>query len=214
MIVMKVGGSLYDHPGLGPGLRAYLAELAPEPVLLVPGGGPFGEAVRQLDAVHGIGEEAAHRIALRSLAAPAAFLRCMLEEPLPPATQETPPPIPLPYEGRGDRRAGSGLVPPPLVGEGDRGRGLSLISVLDTDAFATADPALPHSWAVTTDSIAARAAVVYGASRLVLLKSIDIPPGTPWAEAAARGWVDRHFPYVIAGRSILIEPVNFRRRLG
>ena len=27
MIVVKVGGSLFDHPNLGPGLRAYLASL-------------------------------------------------------------------------------------------------------------------------------------------------------------------------------------------
>lgn len=169
MIVVKVGGSLYDHPGLGPGLRAYLAGLAPEPVLLVPGGGPFGDAVRALDAAHGLGEAAAHRVALRSLAAPAAFLQHLV----------------------GDAAA-----------------------VLDADAFAAADPALPRSWAVTTDSIAARAAAVTGASRLVLLKSVDIPPGRPWAEAAARGWVDRHFPLVVAGASFVTEPVNFRRRLG
>lgn len=169
MIVVKVGGSLYDHPGLGPGLRAYLAELAPEPVLLVPGGGPFGNAVRHLDAVHRLGEDAAHRIALKALAAPAAFLRHLV----------------------GDAAA-----------------------VLDCDAFATADPELPHSWAVTTDSIAARAAVVYRAARLVLLKSIDLPPGTSWPAAAARGWVDDHFPHVVAGREILIEAVNFRSRLG
>ncbi|MBX9579679.1 MAG: hypothetical protein K2X87_05160 [Gemmataceae bacterium] len=169
MIVVKVGGSLYDHPGLGPGLRAYLAELATEPVLLVPGGGDFGDAVRRLDAVHRLGEEAAHRLALRSLAAPAAFLEH-------------------------------------LVG--------NQAAVLDADDFCRRDDTLPHSWAVTTDSIAARAAVVHRAARLVLLKSIDIPPGTPWREAAECGWVDQHFPHVVAGRSILIEPVNFRRRLG
>ena len=32
MIVVKVGGSLYDHPRLGPGLRACLDSLAPEAV--------------------------------------------------------------------------------------------------------------------------------------------------------------------------------------
>ena len=180
MIVVKVGGSLYDHPGLGPGLRAYLAELAPEPVLLVPGGGLFGDAVRQLDAAHRLGEEAAHRIALRSLAAPAAFLHHLVFSPSP-------------------------------CGGGGRGEGS--VCLLDADRFAD-DPELPHSWAVTTDSIAARAAVVYGAARLVLLKSMDIPPGTPWPLAAERGWVDRHFPHVVAGLGIPIEAVNFRRRLG
>src|SRR5262249_46902670 len=137
MIVVKVGGSLYDHPRLGPGLRAFL-ETLPGPVLLVPGGGPFADAVRQLDAVHRLGEEAAHWLALRSLDAAAEFLKR----------------LPLPFGSR--------------------------LNVLDAFAFAVEDDsrpgALPHSWAVTSDSIAARAAVVYRADRLILLKSIDIPP--------------------------------------
>jgi CheY-like chemotaxis protein len=198
VIVVKVGGSLYNHPGLGPGLRAYLAELAPEPVLLVPGGGDFGDAVRKLDSVHQLGEEAAHRLALKSLAAPAAFLSELLSRPLPPA--------PSPAGG------GGATLPLPPRGRGPGG-GVSF-HVLDADDFCRQDGELPHSWAVTTDSIAARAAVVYRAARLVLLKSIDIPPGNPWPEAAERGWVDPYFPHVVAGRGILIEPVNFRRRLG
>ena len=73
--------------------------------------------------------------------------------------------------------------------------------------------ALPHTWAVTTDSIAARAAVVSRASRLILLKSIDIPDGTPWPVAAANRWVDGHFPAVVADAPFPIEVVNFRRWL-
>ncbi len=46
MIVVKVGGSLFDHPALGPGLRDFLQTLAPNEVLLVPGGGPVADAVR------------------------------------------------------------------------------------------------------------------------------------------------------------------------
>ena len=49
MIVVKVGGSLFDHPQLGPGLRAYLDSLTPARVLLVPGGGDFADSVRKLD---------------------------------------------------------------------------------------------------------------------------------------------------------------------
>lgn len=72
---------------------------------------------------------------------------------------------------------------------------------------------MPHSWDVTTDSIAARVALVHGAERLVLLKSVDVPSGTPWEEAAARGWVDAHFPKVAAELTCPIEVVNFRRVL-
>ena len=174
MIVVKVGGSLFDHPRLGPGLRAYLDSLD-SPVLLVAGGGDFADAVRKLDAIHHLGEEQAHWLALRSMDLSAAVLRSFAL------------------------------------------RSASRLNVLDAFAFAVEDEsrpgALPHSWAVTSDSIAARAAVVFGASRLVLLKSIDLPPGTPWEVAAANGWVDPHFPAVVAGAPFSIEVVNFRRRL-
>jgi 5-(aminomethyl)-3-furanmethanol phosphate kinase len=66
---------------------------------------------------------------------------------------------------------------------------------------------------VTSDSIAARAAVVYEAERLVLLKSVDVPAGTTWEVAAERGWVDRHFPQVVAELACPVEVVNFRRVL-
>ena len=166
MTVVKVGGSLYDHPGLAAGLRAYLPTL-PGPVVLVPGGGPFADAVRDLDAVHRLGDETSHWIALRTLSAAASFLRA-------------------------------------LVGD------LPGVLVLDGFDFAASDDTLPHSWAVTTDSVAARAAAKSGAT-LVLLKSVDIPPGVNWADAAKRGWVDEFFP--TAAAEVVVEAVNFRRIL-
>ena len=212
MIVVKVGGSLFDHPALGPALRAFVASLAPAEVLLVPGGGPVADAVRQLDRVHALGEEAAHWLALRALGVTAAFLES-LSRPTPPA--------PLP-EGRGEEDTRSlTLAVRPDVSRADSpfpsGRGAGGVGVLDCFTFAQEDEArpgaLPHTWAVTTDSIAARAAVVFRAERLVLLKSVDVPPGTPWETAAANGWVDAHFPHVAATLACPIEVVNFRSRL-
>lgn len=168
MFVVKVGGSLFDHPALGPGLRDFVEGLHGD-VLLVAGGGGVADAVRKLDRVHGLGEERAHRLALRSLAVTGAFLTAL--------------------------------------------RFASRLNVLDCERFALDDPALPHTWDVTTDSIAARAAAVFGASRLILLKSVDIPTGTPWDVAAANGWVDAHFPSLVSGAAFAVEVVNFRKRL-
>ncbi len=90
--------------------------------------------------------------------------------------------------------------------------------VLDCYAFALEDDPregkLPHTWSVTTDSIAARAAVVFRAAKLILLKSVDVPPGTPWEVAAANGWVDAHFPHIAQSLACPVEVVNFRLRLG
>lgn len=170
MIIVKVGGSLFDLPNLGPGLCTYLKALAPAEVILVAGGGAGVEAVRALDRAHGFGEEFSHWLALRALGVTAAGLERITH-------------------GR----------------------------VLDCLAFAIEDEsrpgALPHAWDVTSDSIAARAALVHRAVRLVLLKSVDVPHGTTWEEAAARGWVDAHFPRIATNAPFAIEVVNFRRRL-
>ncbi|MBN9120193.1 MAG: hypothetical protein J0I06_13690, partial [Planctomycetes bacterium] len=89
MIVVKVGGSLFDHPKLGPGLRRYVESFAPAEVLLVAGGGPAADAVREWDRVHELGEEASHWLALQALDVTRALLESLCGEPTPPA-----PPFP------------------------------------------------------------------------------------------------------------------------
>ena len=78
MIVVKVGGSLFDHPRLGVGLREYLGSLAPSEVLLVPGGGAAAEAVRELDRVHRLGEEASHWLAIAAMDVMGSVLRTLV----------------------------------------------------------------------------------------------------------------------------------------
>ena len=77
MIVVKVGGSLYDLPDLGVRLRAFLASLDP-PRLVIPGGGPTADVVRAFDRDHGLGPVVAHWLALRACAMNAWFLRELL----------------------------------------------------------------------------------------------------------------------------------------
>ena len=165
--VVKVGGSLYADPGLGPRLRAFLLAAGPG-CRLVPGGGRFADAVRDLDRVHGLGEAAAHRVALESLRAPAAVLAH-------------------------------------LVGD--------LAAVVDVPAaLADLEPRVgpvPASWHVTTDSLAAYVAADRGLP-LVLLKSVAVPPGTRWADAAAAGWVDAHFPAVVGRFRLAVTALDFR----
>src|SRR6185312_432391 len=77
-VVVKVGGSLFDLPDLGPRLCDWLQRHAPREVLLVPGGGPAAELVRTLDRTHGLGEESSHWLALRALAINAALLAALV----------------------------------------------------------------------------------------------------------------------------------------
>lgn len=182
MIVVKVGGSLYDHPRLGAGLSQWAGRFA-GPVLLIPGGGAFADAARRLDRTHELGEEKSHWLALRAVSLAAHFL--------------------------------AGLLPGAVIVQVP-GQPFGL-GVLDGFTFCAKDErfsgSLPHSWDVTSDSLAARAAAVFRADRLVLLKSIDVPPGTSWEDAADRGWVDRYFPAAVRDFDGRVEVVNVRRWL-
>jgi aspartokinase-like uncharacterized kinase len=181
-VVLKVGGSLYELPDLGPRLRAWLRELGEPDVLLVPGGGPAADVVRDLDRRHALGEETSHWLALRALSVTAGFLQALLP--------------------------GSALLTT-LHDGAVRG-----LQVLDPYTFARADEGrpgcLPHTWQATSDAVAARAAVVAGAAQLILLKSVPIPAGMSWREAARRELVDSTFPGVVEqAPNLAVQMVDF-----
>ncbi len=183
---MKVGGSLYDLPDLGPRLRDWLARLGCREVVLVPGGGAAADVVRDLDRAHGLGEETAHWLALRAVSLNARFLASLLPSAVVSADLDAWPGL---WAG--------GTVP-----------------VLDAHAFAAADDGrpgcLPHHWGATSDAVAARLAVVVGAARLVLLKSVTVPDGTDWARASRRGIVDEVFAGIVACHGLEVRAVNLR----
>ena len=66
MWVVKLGGSLHDAPALRHWLER-LASLPGPPRVVVPGGGPFADAVRALQPALGVGELAAHRMAILAM---------------------------------------------------------------------------------------------------------------------------------------------------
>ena len=87
----------------------------------------------------------------------------------------------------------------------------TLLAIFDPEQFLrdeTVDP-LPHSWDVTSDSIAARVAARLDTAELVLLKS-HLPSGhATLQEAAHAGFVDRYFP-IAAAELARIRCVNLR----
>jgi 5-(aminomethyl)-3-furanmethanol phosphate kinase len=188
-LAVKVGGSLYDLPNLGGRLRSWLDAQSSRQVLLIPGGGAAADLVRQADALDHLGEERCHWLALRSLQLTAHLLAARLD---------------------------GGQV----IGEIEHRHQAwqkGHIPILDMYAFALEDEAradhLAHQWAVSSDSLAARAAVVARMDELILLKSCDLPAGCDWTEAARRGVVDSALPQVLQdiGRQLKITIVNLRR---
>src|SRR5439155_389049 len=124
-------------------------------LVIVPGGGPFADAVRQMFNRFGIGEEAAHWMAILGMDQYAHALVA--------------------------RISGAALV----EGETEIAATLAAgrIPVLAPFRWLrTADP-LPHSWDVTSDSIAAWLTGALGARRLVLIKPASRQPASQLVDA-------------------------------
>ena len=186
LVVVKVGGSLFDLPDLGPRLRLWLDTTvqAPTRVLLVPGGGPTADVIREFDRVHGLGEEASHVLAFRALSLNAHVLAHLL--PAAVIVSAAPP-------------------------TGVR------VAILDAFAFLQADEArhgttIPHTWAASSDTVAARVAIATQARRLILLKSVTIPKEvSDWEAVARSGVVDPVFASLLRQAAALeVSTFNLR----
>lgn len=179
LTVVKVGGGLAREAGDG-ALRALCAALseagARHPLLVVPGGGGFADAVRDHDRRFGLRPRTAHAMAIVAMD---QFGRLL-----------------------GDLIAGAELCTEPTAGRAVR-------VLLPARLLADSD-ALPATWDVTSDSIAAWVARAAGAERLVLVKAVDglyrewPPLGAPLErlsaaqlDALAPAGVDAHLPRVL-----------------
>jgi aspartokinase-like uncharacterized kinase len=189
VVVVKVGGSLLDWRELPQRLAAWLRSRPAALHVLVAGGGTLCEFVKQADARFGLGEERAHWLCIDALSISSKLLSHMLSDL--PVIDALPT-----VRAVQDKESGHATC------------------IFDPRLFLTAEEAqrngaaLPHTWDVTTDSIAARLAECLAAD-LVLLKSCDAPATV--IEAASRaGFVDTYFPR--AARPLRhIGYVNLRR---
>ena len=141
-VVVKVGGSLLARDDLA-SLVASLSEAAASSrIVVVPGGGPFADAVRSVTERHDPGDSASHWMAILAMDQYAYVLA--------------------------DRISGAVVVEEP----GDIREVLSAgkIPIIAPARWMRSADALPHSWEVTSDSIAAFVAGALGAGRLALIK--------------------------------------------
>ena len=78
--------------------------------------------------------------------------------------------------------------------------------------MVTGDENIKRSWDVTSDSLAAWLATCLGASRLLLVKSVEVDNALPVQELVRQGIVDASFPeYVQQGEFMisLMSPKDF-----
>ena len=173
--VVKFGGSLLSRADYSCALAAWLsAQPAPVHRVFVVGGGEPVEALRRVDARYPMGAEAAH---WRAISLMQENARCLGDQ--------------LPQLVRAETlaRLRARLATP--------GNSLLLPEAFlrEEEPYAPGTP-LPTGWHVTSDSIAARLAVLLGARRLRLLKSRSPSSAElcDWNVASRRGLVDPFFP--------------------
>lgn len=186
MRVIKVGGSLFNLPGLGSRITKWIDHQPPTFNLLIAGGGKLVEDVRSKRDQNLFDESSVHWQCIDLMTATSKSLA----EVLP---------------------------------------GIQLLdSLLESDHHATAifspaswlreiEPNLPgtrlrESWDVSSDSIAARVAIILSATELVLLKSAD-PPSENIEQLAKVGYVDQFLPR-LTNELPRLRIVNLRRTSG
>jgi 5-(aminomethyl)-3-furanmethanol phosphate kinase len=194
--VVKVGGSLLDHPDLIPILAAWLDAQPALGNLLIVGGGELADQIRRLDQLHHWDQEAAHWLAIRAM-----HLNGFVLSWLVPGARW------IGSYGQWAREHDHEL-------SGVRRLFLAVEPFLRQEEPELPGLPLPCGWHVTSDSIAARLAAVCQAQELVLLKStlpIEAGRAIPVAQAAAIDLVDAFFPACAASLPH-IRAVNLRDR--
>ncbi|WP_020185168.1 hypothetical protein [Methylopila sp. 73B] len=181
--IVKLGGSLLAAPTL----RAALDACAAARAFVVPGGGPFADAVRRAQSEVGFDDRAAHGMAILAMEQTALALASL--RPALRLRAEADEVVTAVRDGQG------GLWAPSRMALG-------------------AD--VPASWDVTSDSLALWLALTLGAKRLVLVKSAPAAAGAGprgWVEA---GLVDPYFPTLavrFSGEIVCVEVANLAQAL-
>lgn len=170
LAVVKVGGSLATRPDDLRRLGDAVTRAARSHALVVvPGGGPFADQVRAFDKAHGLSADSAHWMAILGMDQFAYALSDVIAE--------------------------SQIVEDRLAMQTVHEEGR--VPVLAPSRWLRATDELPHSWDVTSDSLAAYLATLLGADQLVLVKPVaggmelmdpwfsrTVPAGMRWSVLA------------------------------
>jgi aspartokinase-like uncharacterized kinase len=168
LTVVKLGGSLAFSDALRPWLDA-LAECAGH-VVVVPGGGPFADAVRGAQPKMEFDDRAAHHMAL----------------------------LAIEQYGRVLVGRGKGLILAGSIAAIRRAVSNGQVPVWAPTRMALCAKDVPSTWDMTSDSLAAWLAGKIGAARVLLVKQADLPAPLHLEDLVARGIVDPLFPRFVA----------------
>jgi 5-(aminomethyl)-3-furanmethanol phosphate kinase len=181
-VVVKIGGSFAFSAILTDWIRA-LTSCAGR-VVIVPGGGPFADAVRTAQRRMGFDDRAAHLMSLLAMEQFGHALIC----------------------------CDNLLQPADSIERIERHLAAQRVPVWMPARMAAAAPDVERSWRVTSDSLAAWLSGTIGADRLVLVKHVGALSGLEQCQdLIAMGVVDEAFPQYLRKAAVsasLVGPAD------
>jgi 5-(aminomethyl)-3-furanmethanol phosphate kinase len=179
-VVVKLGGSLAADPSLAHWLRELKRSEAGR-YAVVPGGGPFADAVRAAQAIWRFSDPVAHWMAIGAMDQFGQML-CGIE---------------------------AGLVACSTVQQIQDAWASERLPVWLPTHLMRGEADLAHGWEVSSDTIAAWLAHTLGARGLLLVKSCDLPADAGDAAVlATAGIVDPALPGFLRGKQLPIDMVR------
>ena len=176
--VVKLGGGLLAHAALFDRALAAIAAAAPgRRLLIVPGGGVFADTVRGVDRDLHLSDDAAHWMAVLAMDQYAHLVA--------------------------SRLAGGVIVEDLSQIDAAVSRATVNVPVLAPFRWLRKTDPLPHSWTVTSDSIAAWVTGQVGARRLVLVK----PPHAR-GDALVDSYLQRALPAHVTSRIVAADQLE------
>lgn len=174
VVVIKLGGSVLRRPHVAVTIREVIHAFPAAKPLLVIGGGPAADLVRTWQPLHGLSDLDAHWVAISALKLTATLLSKLVENVVLVSSLE-------------DAHAAwhAGKIP-----------------IVDVESCLLAAEAghsetLPHSWDVTSDSIAAWIAVEWKLETFCLVKSAPLPANCWLPDATRADLVDPYFAGIV-----------------
>ncbi len=168
MIVVKPGGSLFDYPELSEWLKI-LSEEGAGKVVIVPGGGPFADQVRDAQRRWKFNDQQAHQMALHAMDQFGLMLIGIAEE------------------------HGYDLIPASSRQEIDEILASKKTPVWLPSKWLENNIEIPQNWAITSDSLSAWLAKELKAEQLILIKRIEIDKNATLSELEKNNTIDSSF---------------------
>lgn len=184
MIIVKVGGSLFDSPLLQHWLDTLSQLSQHEAIIIVPGGGPFADQVRMAQQQHQFDDQHAHHMALLAMSQFGLMLLGLNQQAKPfyyPVEQSK---ITLPN-----------------------------LSVWLPDKQLLTDRQLAQNWNTTSDSLALWLAQQLNPNKLSLLKH-QPQPQSSIHQLISQGLLDKAFSTQYAQGAVVIEVFDVNQNAG